>query len=153
VTLEPDEVRQERAVARPALQQAMERLHQPADPSLAPWKPPRICEHDASMPKSSRQMPLVKSEVVCGVLGHNYATLGRRPGQYLRIVQMSEVRRGSRGYHIVSTLSELFRNRGGEMLVEEQSQPPATRRRRPAAASASSARSWLRCIQASISSA
>src|ERR1700686_1248579 len=130
----------------------MERLHQEANPSLAPWKPPRICEHDASMPKSSRQMLLVEREVVCGVLGHNYATLGRRPGQYLRIVQMSEVGGGRRGYHIVSTLSELFRNCGGEMLVEEQSHPPATLRRRRAAASASSARSWLRCIQGAISS-
>src|ERR1700686_2320572 len=72
----------------------MERLHQEANPSLAPWKPPGISEHDASMPKSSRQMLLVEREVACGVLGHNYATLGRRPGQYLRIVQMSEVGRG-----------------------------------------------------------
>ena len=119
----------------------MERLHQEANPSLAPWKPPGISEHDASMPKSSRQMLLVEREVACGVLGHNYATLGRRPGQYLRIVQMSEVGRGRRGCHIMSTLSELFRNCGGEMLVvahgsgmassgpPEQSAPQSGRRR------------------------
>jgi hypothetical protein len=149
----PDQVRQERVVTRPALQQAIERLHQPADPSLGPWKPSRIGKHDASMTKSSRQVLLVQGEVVRGVLGHYGAALRRRPRQYFRIVQMSEVRRGSRGCHVVSTLVELLRNGAREMLVEEQPQPPATRRRRPAAASASSARSWLRWIQASISSA
>jgi hypothetical protein len=97
-------------------------------------------------------MLFVESEVVHGVLGYNHATLSCRPDQNFSVVPMSQVRQGSRSYHIVSTLPELLRNRGGEMLVEEQSQPPATRRRRPAAASASSARSWLRWIQAPISS-
>ncbi len=104
------------------------------------------------MAKSARHMLFVKLEVVRGILGHNNPTLSCRPGQNLSVVTMPQLRQGSPCYDIVSTLPELLRNRGREMLVEEQSQSRATRRLRPAAASASSARSRLRWIHASISS-
>jgi hypothetical protein len=112
IGLQPDQVRQERVVARPALQQAVERSHQPANPSPVPWKPPWICKHDASMPKSSRQVLFVKSEVVRGVLGDNDATLSRCPGQDLRIIQVPEVWQSSGGYYIVTSFPELLRYGG-----------------------------------------
>lgn len=56
-------------------------------------------------------MLLVEGKVVRGVLGHNYATLSRRPNQNVGVVPMLQVQQVSRCYHIMSALFELFRNR------------------------------------------
>jgi hypothetical protein len=139
--LQPQNVSHQRMVTRSASQKAVQGPHESADPTSAARIATCACEHDAPVANSPRQILFVEYEVVRGILGHNHSTLSCRPDQNLSVVPMSQLRQGSRRYHIVSTLPELVRNRDREMLVEEQSQPLATRRRRRAAASASSARS------------